>query len=156
MKCSFTFTNCVLIFNAIVLCIRNTPKYIKIASINLLSYIIICGNILVLMQRERIQKDCKATSSQMKIGNIVFHICIPILFIFVWIFYKKTTNNFNPIVNALLAAIVSISTGILYLLFMNLDIAYDYGLQQNIMNMYIGVGILLTMLNCPLLSIQFR
>jgi len=112
MNCLFTYTNCVLIFNAIAVCMRNTPKYIKIASINLLSYIIICGNILVLTQRERIQKDCKATSSQMKIGNIVFHICIPILFIFFWIFYKKTTNNFNPIVNPLWQPLYQYSQGL--------------------------------------------
>ena len=150
MKCLYTFTNLVLIFNVIALCIPNVPKYIKITAMNLLIYIIICGNVLIFTHRKSIQKVCNINLVLLDIGNILFHICIPILFIVLWMFYKNIKNNFRTVTTSVLAGIISIFIGGLYLVFMNLNIVFDYGLPQNIINIYITVFILLTVINCSI------
>jgi len=150
MICLYTFTNLVLIFNAIALCIPNVPKYIKIALMNLLVYIIICGNVFTFTKRKSIQKVCNIKLTSIDVGNILFHIYVPILFMVLWVFYKNTKDNFRAVTTSVLAGIISIFIGGLYLVFMNLNIVFDYGLPQNIINIYITVFILLTVINCSI------
>ena len=150
MKCKNTFTNWILAINIILLCIPNIPKSIKIAFINLLIWLLIAGNILVSTHGKTIRKLCNnfndsMSSNSMSLGTILFHICLPILFILIWL-RKKTATNFIPAITTFIAISISLIIGIIYFILMNLKVTFNYGLDTNTTYIYVCAFILLTIM----------
>lgn len=157
-KCFNTLTNWTLVINFIAtiisLFIKIMPLYLVTVFINMLLFIIIAGNIIIITHGKNIANKCKTTKKKLDFTNIIQHIIIPICFIVYWCWFIRNKSNINqiskPFVFIMISIIISFFIAAIYFVLMKLDITFDYDLDQKILWLYIIGYIILTIGFCIL------
>ena len=150
MNCVNCFTNWILAAN-IILLLSTVPTYIKIAMINMLIALIICGNILIANHGEAIRQYCHTSKFLLHSTNILTHMVLPIIFILMWL-AKSTRSTHSKYLSIGLAILISFVAAAIYFILMQLGITFNYTLRQKTINMYILAYVAITFINCFILG----
>ena len=123
-RCLNSLTLWSLLFGGIIAIIPNLPAWLKISAISVVIASSLLGNIMTVLDSKTVMTYCKVSNRTINIANIIGHILIPILIL--WLLFREIFSN-NKI-SLIKSIIISLSIIILYIILVGMKITTNYGL----------------------------